>query len=651
MLLSGHSQLPQAALAKTQACNCPGQAIPSSRAYPGLSSRAKSQTGLLYDEQLGMTLRENFLSLAFNVTAVEQTDPGTHTGPAYLVNGLTYTGFWYQVGLSWDWSPGYGFAMSYEVFSPNGTSVFPKGGGGGLANASSAINPGDSVLVALQFDNGRVDMSIYDWQTAATATVSYSDEHASAFYGLPFSSATSRGFFTGLMTEWYHGAPFYQNEKTVKYTESGAALDSAWLWADEFSRLGNTTMADFFDSSSVPVVFTNKTQLQGFESHGATEFADSYEFVTGSEPPVRVTLRYELAGPWPGVTPPILTYETGGVITTIIMSTAPVTFLMDYGSQWRVLNPLGGSNGVLRWQTSGPTNGTADEARNVTLAFFLQYRVIFEDNTTGGSPSGGTKVTFQQFGGPTSAPVGVPTWVDAGAKYNFSSTLTSYYRGERWGLGNGTGSVEGPGNITGTYRRQFYVNLAVNRPEAGHTSASSGWRDAGVNLTVDATANDGWRLDSWSGTGSRGVQNNGTRVTFRVAGPVNETASFFPGLRIAASSMDSISYQYPGHAGSVGPGANATVYVPPGTNVSLLASTTPIVATFGGWNAPAGSRSNAISLVVSAPESVSTVVSFDLFNIGLILAAIVMAVGGSAFYVRRLSERKEGSQGAGSPES
>jgi len=88
----------------------------------------------VWDEQVALTFTQSFLSMAWNVTAVPQNDSYGY-GPAYLLNGLTDKGWWYQVGVSFDWpysTGGFaaGFNMNYEVFSPNGSSVFPASGGG-----------------------------------------------------------------------------------------------------------------------------------------------------------------------------------------------------------------------------------------------------------------------------------------------------------------------------------------------------------------------------------------------------------------------------------------------------------------------------------------------------------------------------------------
>ncbi|MDA4111492.1 MAG: hypothetical protein OK439_03070, partial [Thaumarchaeota archaeon] len=88
---------------------------------PSLSSSNSSLPVPNYDEQLGLTFTESFSRLSYNVTAVEQQDSYGY-GPAYLLNGLTNLGNWYQVGLSWDWpflgggfAPGFGF--NFEAFS------------------------------------------------------------------------------------------------------------------------------------------------------------------------------------------------------------------------------------------------------------------------------------------------------------------------------------------------------------------------------------------------------------------------------------------------------------------------------------------------------------------------------------------------------
>jgi len=158
--------------------------------------------------------------MAYNVTAVGQSDSNGY-GPAYLLNGLTNNGYWYQVGVSFDWpnqGGGYapGFALNYEVFNPSSVSIFPSEGGG-LGNFSGSVSSGDTVALKLYFSGGNVIMSANDLTSGATASVSYSDKGATTFVGLS-TPANSNGFFTGLMTEWYHASPYYSNEGKVTFS-------------------------------------------------------------------------------------------------------------------------------------------------------------------------------------------------------------------------------------------------------------------------------------------------------------------------------------------------------------------------------------------------------------------------------------------------
>lgn len=232
-----------------------------------------------FDEQIGLTFTQNFTSMAYNVTAAQQTDPTLGLGPGYLLSGLSNSGYWYQVGLSWDWSEGAGFAMSYEVFNPSGQSIDPINEGG-LTGFSGPINPGDNVTITLYFSFGDVIMAATDANTGASARQSYPAEGATQFVGQPNSDANSVGFFTGLMTEWYHGEPYYTNEAEVLYT-TDSALSSGWMWMDEFNA-GNGQLVFESNATSVTTYGAGVSQLQEFSYQGITEYSSDTAFVTGA---------------------------------------------------------------------------------------------------------------------------------------------------------------------------------------------------------------------------------------------------------------------------------------------------------------------------------------------------------------------------------
>ena len=72
-----------------------------------------NQSASLYDVQIGETFGVNLTGLAVNVKAVAQADPSGY-GPCYLLNGLTSSGWWYQVGLSYNWPDSSGHLQGYN---------------------------------------------------------------------------------------------------------------------------------------------------------------------------------------------------------------------------------------------------------------------------------------------------------------------------------------------------------------------------------------------------------------------------------------------------------------------------------------------------------------------------------------------------------
>jgi hypothetical protein len=239
-----------------------------------------------YDEQIGLTFVQNFPAISFNVTASNQTDSNQY-GPAFLVNGLTDAGYWYQVGLAYDWpyvNGGYegGFNFVYEVFDPNGDSVFPSSGGGGLSSFNGSVNNGDLVRLGLSFSGNNVTMGASDLTTGAAASQTYSNESASTFVGLTSSFANGNGYFSGLMTEWYHVNPYSGNEAQVTYFDNSSALTQAWMWTDEWDPSNPYWSGAWIAYTASPVQYgSNPNQLQEFSSHNATEYSDAYLFLTG----------------------------------------------------------------------------------------------------------------------------------------------------------------------------------------------------------------------------------------------------------------------------------------------------------------------------------------------------------------------------------
>src|SRR3989442_14115933 len=98
-----------------------------------------------------MILPKTLKRLNYRGTAVAQPDAAGYA-PAYLLNGLSDTGYWYQVGLAYNWplasGSGYdsGFHFIWEVFAPNGTTNNPV-----LSRIPDNVNQGDTIQLSLSF--------------------------------------------------------------------------------------------------------------------------------------------------------------------------------------------------------------------------------------------------------------------------------------------------------------------------------------------------------------------------------------------------------------------------------------------------------------------------------------------------------------------
>ena len=243
-----------------------------------------------YDVQEVMAFTQSYSQLEFNVTAVAQCDANGY-GPAYLLNGLSNAGYWYQVGINWDWplqSGGYvsGFEFVSEGWAPGGLSRSPSS-----TPFSGIVSQNDTIELGLYFSGGSVVASAKDLNTSASASITYPANRATTFVGLQaqqshtrFSFAT-RGYFTGLMTEWYHVSPDANGpERGVVYSETATSITSATVGVGEWNFTTSEPASVFsgIANNGNPIdLVSQPNQLQQFTLNGFVLSADAYEFVTG----------------------------------------------------------------------------------------------------------------------------------------------------------------------------------------------------------------------------------------------------------------------------------------------------------------------------------------------------------------------------------
>ena len=350
LLVAGSAPLASRAASPTSFRH-PASALP----YAGSGRAQPTPAAVNYDEQIGMTFTQPFTDISYNVTAVQQTDSDGY-GPGYLLNGVTDGGYWYQIGISYDWpgTAGYvpGWGVNYEVWDRAGNSVFPTDGGGGLANLTGPVNDGDKVLLGLRFSGGLVQMTVKDWNTGASGSEPY-QAFGSTFIGLAAASDPN-GYFSGPMTEWYHVNPYYATDRAVVYDNPKTALASADVWVDEFDSNSLTLVF----GSDQPFTFTNPGQFLSFSTNGAEIHADAYTFITGTIAQTPLTFDYSVAGGGSGYSAPVLTYVYNGTTETATLTGAPVAYYAEVGTNWSISATLLGSTSTERCATA-QAGGTA----------------------------------------------------------------------------------------------------------------------------------------------------------------------------------------------------------------------------------------------------------------------------------------------------
>lgn len=431
-----------------------------------------------YDEQLGITFTQSFTSIAYNVTAVEQQNSAGY-GPAYLLNGLSNQGYWYQVGLSWNWggsgtysnySPGFNF--NYEVFDSSDNSIFPTNGGGGLSKYSGPINQGDTVVLSLNFSGANVTMYSRDLNTSASVSISYSAEGATSFQGMNQPSS-SNGFFTGLMTEEYHANPFYGNEQAVTYSDKAFALASGFMWIDEFNVNNGTLLFE----NGIQVSYSNPIQLQSYSLDGATEYSNAYEFITGAIASTTTTITL-LPG---GQSTPLSTqnefaisYIWNGVQSTLYTSGGTVTVSADANTQLAISGKSTGSTSSEMWVLDAlATSVSLNSGAKVT---YYYYDVLSQPDSYfvfgGGNPSSPALTYF----GPPWAASGTfsgslnsvalsqssrqTVWPVRGSNVSVSNPIPGT-PSEQWSTQTASWTVTGPNQIPSPvpYYHQFYISI------------------------------------------------------------------------------------------------------------------------------------------------------------------------------------------------
>jgi hypothetical protein len=226
----------------------------------------------IYDEQAILFDPIAGSSVGATATVSPDTDAQGY-GAAFLVNAESETGYWYQVGVAynWGWGSGYlpGYAFVYSVYAP-GT---PSGSPTSICLEKAPISGDATIGLSITLQGGTVLVSFSEPGTGTIDAAVFSSYGASGFLGTEQGSHS--GFFTGWMTEWRHAEAYYGPSANASY-EVAPGQSTAYFGIGEYQPANGQVL--FGQTSTQPL---DCGCTQSFTYEGVTETATTSTFTTG----------------------------------------------------------------------------------------------------------------------------------------------------------------------------------------------------------------------------------------------------------------------------------------------------------------------------------------------------------------------------------
>jgi hypothetical protein len=232
-----------------------------------------SEPSPTYDEQAVLFDPAGGASVASTIQVSTDVD-GHGYGAAFLVNALSSAGYWYQVGVAydWGWQSGYlpGFAFIYSIYAPGAPSNSPTS----ICLERVSVQTSEPVELSIQLLNGTIRVGLAQPGPGVLSTEVFGTNGATSFEGT--TRANSYGFFSGWMTEWRHAQPYYGPSATANYSLV-PAQSTAYFAVGETDESNGTLV---FGQSSSPADLDCMC-TQTFDYQGVSLTATSSTFTSG----------------------------------------------------------------------------------------------------------------------------------------------------------------------------------------------------------------------------------------------------------------------------------------------------------------------------------------------------------------------------------
>ena len=325
----------------------------------------------------------------------------------------------------------------------------------------------------------------------------------------------------------------------------------------------------------------------------------------------------------PSSSSPTMDYVSLGNVSQTALGQNGSAIWADVGTRFSLQNDISDIAGD-RWYSpmaGGNVTGPVQEAAR----FYHQYLLTYVYDPIGGNMTPPPALALVQAGSAQSVSLSnqtVHVWADAGSHWSVSATPS--VGGERWLTGSSTqGSVSAPETLSLSFVLQFLVTTGPS-PASGGSVTAGGWYNASSDISIQATAGQGWALGAWTGIGASSYSGTSSSLSIHVLSPVNETAQFEPSLTIISSNGGSVKYTTGPSVQSIGAGRSAQAYVAANGTVTLQAHAL-FPYQFVKWSGVEGNASDPLSLSVSAPTVIQAVFApsyVDLVGLpGLVFAS------------------------------
>ncbi|MDA4126957.1 MAG: hypothetical protein OK452_07120 [Thaumarchaeota archaeon] len=341
----------------------------------------------------------------------------------------------------------------------------------------------------------------------------------------------------------------------------------------------------------------------------------------------------------PSTSSPVLAFASFGRTVNESLSAGRSNLWVDDGTSLKFHSLEVASAPGERWMVESALPQFLGSSLTATLAVVHQYDFELSYVSSGGGSPPTPSLKGVSFGNAVNANLSKASsqfWVDAGTPWSVPSLLSGGAQSERWiAPGGYGGDVNSPVALNITYTHQYYVQIPTNLV-GGTVTQTSGWYDAGSILAISAMPAPGWVFGGWQGTGSGTYTGGNSSVTLRVVGPFEEALAFDAILKVSSGTQGSVTYLYGTDKETVKPGESVSLGLPPGTNVTFVATPSSFLYTFKGWSGASRSSSGTVGLTVRSPAGLVANFSINYYALyGIIALYAILVVVCGVYIVNR----------------